>query len=485
MDTEFLAALDDDVDASMDERLITTQPFSPPSLSSSQFKQLELLQHLSSYSELLILVCADKGMGKTFIAKALLASREVPDQSLMLEADFSLSYLDALHKLAQFLDLAELADDVNSIEQQILVQCLQISEEEQGSVLLIIDQADQLSDDVLQDINQLALLAPSALHFMLLAPTNFEDKFLTLAEPQAPFHVMAVESFIDDEAEILLLEQFPDKNWSAEQVDYIVQQSVGNPGKILYLAQQIIAGVKPQQQDVEATKFPITHIAAMLMVASVLVVAYFYQNSAIVLESENVIVTVSVPFAAEAILGDSSLALTEGAPSVAAVIETSVMDTVATKEVDFNFTAPASSDFLQEQNRVLSESLSDEPVPSGPVLKELVINEAIVKEHAIVYSKNEQVLIAAASSEFVIQLFGSHSSGNAQAFIGDNATKAIQLRSYQTEHKGKPWHVVIAGPFKSRALANEQSKALSTTLRKQNPWVRSIGPIQAQLKARI
>ncbi|MEH6449314.1 MAG: AAA family ATPase [Oleispira sp.] len=485
MDTEFFAALDDDVDASMDERLITTQPFSPPSLSSSQLKQLELLQHLSSYSELLILVCADKGMGKTFIAKALLASREVPDQSLMLEAYFSLSYLDALHKLAQFLDLAELADDVDSIEQQILVQCLQISAEEQGSVLLIIDQADQLSDDVLEDINQLALLAPSALHIMLLAPTIFENKLLTLTEPQAPFHVMAVESFIDDEAEILLLEQFPDKDWSAEQVDYIVQQSVGNPGKILYLAQQIVAGVKPQQKNVEATKFPITHIAAMLMVASVLVVAYFYQNNSTVLESDNIIVEASTPFAAESIPVESSLAIAEGVPFVATVEEASLIDTAATKEVDFNFTAPVAADLLQEQSRVLSEPRSNELVQSGPVLKETVINEAVTKEHEIVYSKNEQVLIAAASSEFVIQLFGSHSSDNALAFIGDNATKAIQLRSYQTEHKGKPWHVVIAGPFKSRALANEQSKALTTTLRKQNPWVRSISPIQAQLKARI
>jgi len=485
MDTEFLAALDDDVDASMDERLITTQPFSPPSLSSSQLKQLELLQHLSSYSELLILVCADKGMGKTFIAKALLASREVPDQSLMLEADFSLSYLDALHKLAQFLDLAELADDVDSIEQQILVQCLQISEEEQGSVLLIIDQAEQLADDVLEDINQLALLAPSALHIMLLAPIGFEDKLIVLADPQAPFHVMAVESFIDDEAEILLLEQFPDKDWSAEQVDYIVQQSVGNPGKILYLARQIVAGVKPQQKNLVATKFPMTHIAAMLMVASVLIVAYFYQSNSTALESENITVEANAPFTAELIPVNASLALAEGVPSVAAVTEGAVIDTAIAKEVDFNFTAPAAADLLQGQGRVLSEQVSNEPVSSGPVLKEPMVSEAVAKEHEIVYSKNEQILIAAASSEFVIQLFGSHSADNAQAFIADNATLAIQLRSYQTEHKGKPWHVVIAGPFKSRALANEQSKALTTVLRKQNPWVRSISPIQTQLKARI
>ncbi|MGK0405331.1 MAG: type II secretory pathway predicted ATPase ExeA, partial [Oleispira sp.] len=243
MDTDFLAALDS-VDEQVNEKEMTSQAFSPPNLSSSQLKQLELLQHLSLYSELLIVVCAKKGMGKTFIAKSLFAVREIPDQSLMFEADCSLSYLDILHNLAQFLDLADLADDIEGIEQQVLSQCLYVSEEEQGSVLLIIDQAEQLSNEVLEDINQLALLAPHALHIMLLAPLGFDNKLLALPEPRAPFHIMDLEPLADDEAEVLLLEQFPQKEWEAEHIDYIVQQSAGNPGKILYLAQKLLSGFK-------------------------------------------------------------------------------------------------------------------------------------------------------------------------------------------------------------------------------------------------
>ncbi len=68
MDTESLAALDNSED--LNGSHLTTQALSPSNLPNSQLKQLELLQHLSFYSELLILICANKGMGKTFIAEA-------------------------------------------------------------------------------------------------------------------------------------------------------------------------------------------------------------------------------------------------------------------------------------------------------------------------------------------------------------------------------------------------------------------------------
>lgn len=472
MDTEFLAALDD-VDGHKNEAPMTTQAFSLPSLSSSQFKQLELLQHLSLYSELLILVCAEKGMGKTFIAKALFATREVPDQSLMLEADFSLSYLDILHNLAQFLDLADLADDIDGIEQQILAQCLQISEEDQGSVLLIIDQAEQLTDDVLADINQLALLVPSALHIMLLAPLGFENKLLALDEPQAPFHMMDIEPLAEDEAEILLLEQFPEKEWEAEQADYIVRQSAGNPGKILYLAQQLIIGVKPSQEAVSASTFPITHAAAIAAVAFVLIGAYFYQSSSTPLNTELVLDSEAVTFEAAIVKEALVLEVPKNVLANSGSIETE-------EEVDFNFPKADAAKFAS-----VPEPLSDESIASTVVASESELSKAVaVKEPVIIYSTDEQVLMSVSSDAFVIQLFGSHSADNAHVFINENATKTLKLLKYQTQYKDKPWHVVIAGPYDSRAIALEQSKTLSAKLRNQKPWIRPISAIQSVLSTK-
>jgi DamX protein len=485
MDTEFLAALDN-VNGQVSEPLMTMPAFSPPSLSSSQLKQLELLQHLSLYSELLILVCAEKGMGKTFIAKSLFASREAPDQSLMLEADFSFSYLDILHNIAQFLDLADLADDVQGIEQQVLTQCMQITEEDQGSVLLIIDQAEQLSDSVLDNINQLALLAPSALHIMLLAPLGFENKLLALAEPQAPFHMMDIEPLAEDEAEILLLEQFPEKEWEAEQADFIVQQSAGNPGKILYLAQQLLSGLTPPQEAISASKFPVTHAAAIALVAFALIGAYFYQSSTAVVDVEPE--AESSVFEATALEAASPKELP--LPQVDLTIAPSSEIIESVEEVDFNFPQPVAVKELNTLDSVANEQDLSEPASRNLAVVEPEMKAALLTKPAeplrpkAAYSKDEQLLMSASDGAFIIQLFGSYSADNAQAFINTNSSKAMQLLKYQAEYTRKPWHVVVAGPFESREVALQKSKELTVKLRNQKPWIRPITAIQSVLKSR-
>lgn len=474
MDTEFLASLDD-VDE-LSESHMTTQAFSPSNLQTSQLKQLELLQHLSLYSELLILMCAEKGMGKTFIAKALFAARETPDQSLMLKADSSLSYLDILKKLTQFLDLTDLANDIDGIEQQILDQCLQIAEEDHGSILLIIDQAEQLSDDALEDINQLALLVPSALHIMLLAPLQFESKLLALAEPQAPFHIMDIEPLTDDEAEVLLLDQFPKKEWEAEQVDYIVQQSAGNPGKILYLAKQLLAGLKPPQETLKPQKFPVTHAAAIALVAFALIGTYFYQNSSTVDESQPMQDAEVMAFEPATLPKAPSL---RGDVDMASNSEKTELSEPE-QEIDFNFPEADEVAVIPAQ-----DTDSDKSVLSEPLASEAVVNKlAELKEPVINYSKDEQVLLSASNSAFVIQLFGAYSADNTDVFMSTHATKTMRLLSYQTEYKGKPWHVVIAGPFESKVAALQQSKELPIELRNQKPWVRSVSAIQAELRSK-
>lgn len=494
MDTEYMAALDD-ADDQENESKNNTPFFAPPSLSESQLKQLEMLQHLSLYSELLILVCADKGMGKTFIANALLASRETPDQSLMLEGDFSLTYLDVLHNFAQFLDLADLADDIESIEQQIIARCLQITEEEQGSVLLIVDQAEQLPDEVLEDVNQLALLAPNALHIMLLGPKGFDGKLLALAEPQAPFHMMDIEPLSDDEADVILLEQFPGQEWEAEQADFIIKQSAGSPGKILHLAQQLLTKTEPLP---EASKFPVTHFAAIVLVALVLIGAYFYQNST----SSNTASPVVEALPIEAIQAESSevggSALTPAGSTINSTLEdtASVGDVApisevnqaevesSEDEVDFNFPKSdiAGAEDASLESAVATEILSSkEPLPSkDPVVAEVAAPQA----PKVSYSADEQELMSAANSAFVIQLFGSFNVKNSKTFQNAHETDGTRLLQYEGEYQNKPWYVVIAGPFNSKPLALEASKKLSSRLRDQKPWIRSISDIQTVLRNR-
>jgi DamX protein len=475
MDSEAMTALDD-VGHDIDARLNPAAPFSPPSLSASQYKQLELLQHLSLYSELVILFNGEKGMGKTFIAKALIASREDPDQSLMIEADFLLSYLDILHQVAQHIDLAEL-DNVEALELQIVQRCQQLQEDEQGSFLLIVDNADQLTNEVLLNLNQLALMMPNALHVMFLGMPSLEELLLNLPEPHAPLHTMQTEYLTESESEVVLLEQFPQQDWSGEQVDYMLAQAKGNPGKLMYIAQQLAEGAVSidQEEQKRKSKFPITHIAAMVLVASVLVVSFLYKNSQT--DLVDVVDVTSVENVSTATFDGNTEAevLVDNAEAVESKVE---------EEIDFNFVEPVnvpSGTAVASKN---SESSIASPVAKISSVESVEETKAEIVKVVVNYSADEQRLLSAKPSVFVTQLFASYAKKSALIFIQDNKSTISSLMYYRTEYKGKPWYVVVSGPFESKVAANAEVAKLPVKLRNQKPWVRSIEPIQVLLNKR-
>lgn len=478
MDTEVLAALDN-MKQDINGDQIPAGPFSPLSLSSSQYKQLELLQHLALYSELLILLSGDKGMGKTFLANALIASREAPDQSLLIDCDFSLSYLDILHTIAQHFDLAEI-DEVERLETLILNYCEQLVDDEQGSFLLALDQAEQLSSETLLHINQLALILPNVFHVILLATPSIEETLLALPEPHAPLHIMDVEALIEEDAEIILLQQFPEKEWAVDEVDYILSQSKGNVGKLTYLAGQMAAGMAPAKVKITA-KFPITHIAAIVLITSAFVMSYFYQddqNDVEQAQKRYVLTSESSPAFVEK---DSPESNQVSAPS---------------DEIDFNFIEPVkvtSAGVAQDNSTEIDSPVAasqPEQTPQAltntavPVASNSKIKSVLSTTSTPSLTPDENVLLAAPASSFITQLFGSYSEQNAQAFIQKHVGNGNKLMYYRSEHKGKAWFVVVAGPYASKPAAKARAEKLPADLRKQNPWVRSIKPIQQALSTR-
>lgn len=474
----------DDTGFSIEEYQAPNNVFAPPALVDSQIKQLELLQHLSMYSELLIFLSGERGMGKTFIAQALLASREAPDQSLMIEADITLGYVDLLQKLAEFFDLAEHSNEIEELESQIVAHCIELSNDEQGSMLLILDQADQLSDETLEDLNNLALLAPNVLHIMLLAPPEFETRLVALSEPQAPVHVMQLEAFSSDESEVMLLQSFPAKEWSGEDVEYILSQSAGNPGKTLYLAQQLLSGNPASVKS----KFPITHVAAIVLIASALVMTYVYQNQD---ESQDKSPLIEAKISAkEPILEVENIpsedAVTKNPDNVdkiavAEKLPTKNVDAAEEEEIDFNFVDAEGSTTNEyplvapnELTKVATQAETDEEVAT----ESFTPNASNSR-----FSNDEETLLSSANTGFVMQLFGAHSESNTQNFIKKYNSNDLPLSMYKTTYKGKTWHVVVAGPFENRAAAVQKSKQLPKKLQQQSPWIRSIVPVKEQIKS--
>jgi DamX protein len=206
----------------------------------------------------------------------------------------------------------------------------------------------------------------------------------------------------------------------------------------------------------------VIHAAAIALVAITLMGAYFYQKSSTEVLVSPLVKELDV-IAFEPRMAKEGLQIKENVGEVPVTEKVDSVEKVGSvKEVDFNFPQTDSVDSVQKTD-------SNNTFLDSPLVK---------------YSKDEQALILASTSAFVIQLFGSYSAENAQIFMSKNVTNAIKLLRYEAEYKGKPWHVVIAGPFETREQALLQSKELTIKLRNQKLWVRPVSAIQLVLKDR-
>jgi DamX protein len=56
------------------------------------------------------------------------------------------------------------------------------------------------------------------------------------------------------------------------------------------------------------------------------------------------------------------------------------------------------------------------------------------------------------------------------------------LYAYRTDLNGRPWFIVVTGPYPSRNAATAAAEALPTQLRDQKPWPRAVKNIQADIR---
>ena len=463
-----------------------------PVLLPSQVKALELLSHLASYSELLVAVTGHEGSGKTVLASALAAQREEPETSLFLTGDLMLGMPAILNAIAIHWDMSQLPEDMVAARDAIRAQAA--SREEQGeSLLVIIDQAEQLDSETLNSIANFALIAPQALSFTLFGRAGFEDE-IRESPANAPVHRHEIEPLNRDDCQLLIQQVYSPGNalqLSSADIDYVFQQSHGWPADVLRTADDLFLSADTQAADkdsvpAQATRFPLTHLLAIAAVAAALVMSFLYSGYN------------SAPDDASAIAADPSLAapaeeLTSTEVESEALstleVETAVIDPpVVAAEPDYNYVpnnAEPGDDAGESVAAPVEQSIAP-AVEAVVVEKQSVAAEplqASVKSPSPVAKTLPASPLLNVRSGFVVQLFGSYQQASAERFVGTWTDKvAGTLYQYETIHQGKPWFVVVAGTYGSRDEAKAAVNAMPQTLRKQSPWIRDITAVQEAIR---
>jgi len=248
-----------------------------PSLLESQARNVELLSHLAAYSELLVAVTGPEGSGKSVIANALAAQRELPEDTLFLTASVMMGMPALLAAIANHWDLPVVSEDSAQVRESLRSEALKRAEDG-GGLLVIIDQADQLDTETLNDIAHFALLAPHSIAFALFGLPGYEGLF-RMSPAQAPVHTLEIESLTDSEVKRLIAMVFGDGDvcpLSDKEISQLTASTTVYPGNVIDGAERILAA---GQGSAATTKggFPLRNILALAGLSAVVAMLLLYQ----------------------------------------------------------------------------------------------------------------------------------------------------------------------------------------------------------------
>lgn len=112
------------------------------------------------------------------------------------------------------------------------------------------------------------------------------------------------------------------------------------------------------------------------------------------------------------------------------------------------------------------------------VEKAATINKKEIAEK----SADESALLGFPSSNYVLQLLGAESKITVEKFA-NGAGKDLKLYFYRTQLRGKPWFIVVTGPYADKNAAQAAQAKLPEAVRKQQPWLRTLANVQADIRA--
>lgn len=430
-------------------------------------QQLELIQHLQEFSELTVLVSGPSGVGKSALLKAVESALAVSHQVVFTQADGQ-SELELCELIARQLDAADSSE--SAIRERILY-----FRENDASVHVIVDDAHLLSSDALELLLDITHKGHGRWHLLLSGGEHFPAELEMLQQEMGIEHQMhniTLLGFSEKESQQFLSEIYRQQGMatlpiSDRQLKKIWRESHGLPGVMLRKCLQLKS----------TPNIPYMHIAALLVIGFALLFSFvLQQNDAM----QKTVVVTTDPVADLLAARQQTLADVHVAENTAADLSLTELP------------APAAGEAVDDAEEVPMDTASSEPIPQEesiaaplipPVVKAAPASKPVVL--ASWQGTDVKAWLAFNPQWYAMQLLGARSKENAEQFIAQYKTQldASKLTYYPTKFKGKPWYVVVYGPYRNHAAAEAAIPSLPAALRKQNPWIRPLANIQQDMRA--
>jgi DamX protein len=478
---------------------------------------LEQLLHLCRFSQNVLLVTGQYGVGKTRMAQALIDGLDDSDD---------ICFVDARDK-----------SDIDSFIAEVLLQfeltsrgeftefCAKKSVQD-GLVVVIIDNAHHLHTRVVEDLIHLMYEnVGSRLHLVLFSEPQLIEILHNINHSPVTVTEFYLEKFSLTEAVDYL-------NFRMEMADYLgpdvfVESKVEpwwrqSQGQLLLLHDFALEKLStpvaaPRSRFVPKQSLPLPHLIIAAMLLGGLFFGYLYfggarsntssseilpadKKTASQLLSATSVSDVSIPTST-----DSSFAAVnantkeEVSSSVQASSTQKLNDTIVDQaksvpslkqsivplvQVNTPHSQRSHDNAHFSSASAVSENKKIEASIESAKLKLKIENTtADLTKSTSGFSDQEKMLLAWDGTDYTLQIVGLSSEKAAHEFISLQPNKK-DLVLFKSRRQGKDWFVVVTGRFPTAAKARVNVQGLPEPQRKAMPWPREIKVIQSEIRQR-
>lgn len=502
---------------------------------------LDQLLHLCQFSNSVLAVLGDYGVGKTRIAHAFMDSLSDHDQICFLSLRSGQSLEQILLSIIQSFGIG--AGDVPSTENLLAILEAFIAEEavsdDDGLAVVVLDNAHLLDDQSVSVLTALLNSFPQQnhLHLALFGEPQLMPRLDRLSPESLLINDFHLQGFG-------LLETVDYLNFRMEMADYLGpeifteslvepwwRQSPGQLNVLQGLAEEhLLQSVTPHPIS-HKRPLPVVHIIAISVLIAVVGVVFLYMgedknpaptSSSLANSTSTQAAITSVPSIQSApelsVSENSTLALTSTETPVQPLLQTLPQPLQPNQQVQpaqiaqpvAAASAPSSDlpneevvplaqlptlqpkqgELLPEAGPIIptesvavaSQPVSQSEVKTTPKTETATPAVKTISTAAIGANEQERTILAWKPSEYTIQLLGVSSEKAAREFVVAQTNKK-DLLIFKSKRQGRDWFVVITGRYASSAQARQAITLLPNVQRDAGPWPRDIKTIQSEIKS--
>lgn len=508
---------------------------------------LDQLLHLAQFSNSLLVVLGEYGVGKTRLAHAFMDSLSETDLLSYMSVQQGQSLESILAAIIQSFDLP--CEDLSSAER--MLACLELFIEQHpdadadGLAVVVLDNAHLLGDLSISALTSLLQSFPQQNRFHLVLVG--EPILMSRVERLVPEELLINDFFLPA---FNLAESVDYLNFRMEMADYLGpeifteaivdpwwRQSQGQLSGLHEAAQErLLESVTPKQTAQQLKRpLPVMHIVAVAVLLTIVGVVFLYTgNDESSVTPSNMTAPTAANLAQPTVPPAATQAQVASVPANTAATSASALTSTDTPVQPLLQSLPAQPSATSGQ-AIASASAQDEKINETP--KDVPAQEATtpaatastttvsavtaatapaattsvpensvpVREAPAVASATaepvakpkaaakvtatnaigqEQQILNWKATEYTIQLLGVSYYKAALDFVAAQPNKK-DLLIFKSKRQGKDWFVVIAGRFASNAQARQAIAQLPAKQRNAGPWPRDVKTIQQEIRAAL